>query len=245
MINYSTDLKIFFSDKINDENFFGGFSTRALGDGRKTGSIFDFFAANRINYNQIVIPGQIHSTNIQVFDTSDEASEVVDIEDTDGIVTKNNGVLLTVVTADCAPIIFADKKNGVIGISHQGWRGSLKRLVQKMIKTMINQGAILNKISVAIGPAIGACCYTIDEDRYYNFLEEFDGYSSKIFSLRHGQRHLNLMLLNYLLIKETGVDPKNIDFFPFCTKCDHNRFFSFRGQKREDFGEMFSFIMKI
>ena len=72
---------------------------------------------------------------------------------------------------------------------------------------------------------------------------EFDGYADKIFHRHQGKLHLNLALLNYLQTKELGVPEKNIDHFPFCTRCDKKRFFSFRRDKKQDYGEMFSFIV--
>ena len=243
MIIYDSNLKIFFSSLINDERFFGGFGTRYLGDGRRIDNIFNFFNNNGISYKKIVIPEQIHSTNVSVFNSS-LVDNIEKISETDGVITKDVNSVLTVITADCSPIMFVEKQYGIIGISHQGWRGSVKRLGQKMIKKIIEMGGKKEEILVAIGPSIGECCYDIDDDRYYQFVEEFDGYSEKIFHRRQGKLHLNLSLLNYLQLKEIGIPEKNIDHFPFCTRCDKKRFFSFRRDKKEDYGEMLSFIVK-
>jgi len=244
MIIYDDNLKIFSSSLINDESFFAGFGTKFLGDGRKLENILNFFSSNNLTYKKLVIPEQIHSVNIEVFESKTKEN-LEKISETDGVITKEPRVVLTVVTADCSPIIFVDKKNSVVGISHQGWRGSVKRMAQRMLDRMIKIGASVESTKVAIGPSIGECCYNIDEDRYYEFKEEFDGYSDKIFHLRGGKRQLNLALLNYLLLLEKGVKKENIDYFPFCTKCDKKRFFSFRRDKKgERYGEMFSFIMK-
>ena len=244
MIKYDDNLKIFSSSLINDNSFFSGFGTKLVGDGRKLENILNFFSSNNLTYKKLVIPEQIHSVNIEVFELKIKEN-LEKISETDGVITKEPGVVLTVVTADCSPIIFSDKKNSIIGISHQGWRGSVKRMVQKMVKKMIEVGGNSESIKVAIGPSIGECCYNINEERYYEFREEFDGYSDKIFHLRGGKRHLNLALLNYLLLLEKGIKKENIDYFPFCTKCDKNRFFSFRRDKKgKQYGEMFSLIMK-
>jgi len=243
MIIYDSNLKIFFSSLINDERFFGGFGTRYLGDGRRIDNIFNFFNNNGISYKKIVIPEQIHSTNVSVFNSS-LVDNIEKISETDGVITKDVNSVLTVITADCSPIMFVEKQYGIIGVSHQGWRGSVKRLGQKMIKKIIEMGGKKEEILVAIGPSIGECCYDIDDDRYYQFVEEFDGYSEKIFHRRQGKLHLNLSLLNYLQLKEIGIPEKNIDHFPFCTRCDKKRFFSFRRDKKEDYGEMLSFIVK-
>jgi len=243
MITYDSNQKVFLSTLINDERFFGGFGTKELGDGRKVENIFNFLQNNYSNFKKVVILEQIHSTNIAVFNSS-TTENLEKISEIDGIVTKESGAVLTVITADCSPIIFVEKNQGIIGISHNGWRGSVKRLVQKMVEKIIELGGKKDSIYVAIGPSIGECCYNIDEDRYYQFKEEFDGYSEKIFHRRQGKLHLNLTLLNYLLLVEKGVKKENIDFFPFCTRCDKKRFFSFRRDKKSEYGEMFSFIVK-
>lgn len=243
MIIYDYDLKIFYSTLINDDRFFGGFGTRSLGDGRKTENIFNFVQSNILNFKTIVIPEQIHSTNVTVLNTS-LMDKLEKIPETDGIISSEKNSILTVITADCSPLMFVDKKKGIIGISHQGWRGTVKRLGQKMINKIIELGGKKEDIMVAIGPSIGECCYNVEDERYYQFIEEFDGYADKIFHRHQGKLHLNLALLNYLQTKELGVPEKNIDYFPFCTRCDKKRFFSFRRDKKQDYGEMFSFIVK-
>lgn len=241
MIVQDNSLKIFSSSKINGRVFFAGFATKEIGDARQISNILTFVNSIGLGYKQIIILEQIHSVNIET--TARNSSERINkIEETDGIITQDSDVILTIRTADCVPIIFADKKNKIAGISHQGWRGSLKRMVQKMIQEMINSGSSKDDIHIAIGPAINECCYNIDEDRYYAFLEEFDGYSKKIFRFRGGAFHLSLPYLNYLLIRDMGIKKENIDFFPFCTSCDQKRFFSFRKNKKADYGEMLSFI---
>lgn len=243
MIIYDSNLQIFYSTLINDDKVFSGFGTKALGDGRKTENLFNFFQTNWPGFKKIVIPEQIHSTNVTVFSSS-LLDNLEKVSETDGIITKETDSILTVITADCAPIIFAEKTQGIIGVSHQGWRGSVRRLGQKMIKKIVELGGKKENIVAAIGPSIGECCYDIDDERYYQFIEEFDGYADKIFHRRQGKLHLNLSLLNYLQLTEIGVPEKNIDYFPFCTRCDKKRFFSFRRNSKADYGEMVSFVVK-
>ena len=243
MMIYDFDLKIFYSTLINDSRFFGGFGTKELGDGRKTENIINFFQTNAPNFKTIVIPEQIHSVNVTNFNAN-LIDNVERVSETDGVISKDINSVLTVITADCCPIMFVDKKKGIIGISHQGWRGTVKRLGQKMINKIIEQGGRKEDVMVAIGPSIGECCYNVEDERYYQFIEEFDGYADKIFHRHHGKLHLNLALLNYLQITELGIPGKNIDHFPFCTRCDKKHFFSFRRDKKQDYGEMFSFIVK-
>ncbi len=244
MISFDADQKIFYSSNINDNHYYSGFATKELGNAKNTENILNFFNTYNIPFSKIVILRQIHSTNILFYKKSDSEEKVERIEDTDGLITKDNGVVLIVRNADCVPMIFVDKKNGLIGISHQGWRGSLRRMAVKMLEKLLKSGAKKDNLRVAIGPSINDCCYDIDDDRYYAFIEEFDGYSNKIFHFSKGKRFLNLAKLNYLELINSGIKEKNIDHFPFCTKCDHKRFFSRRRVGHDNYEAMFNFVVK-
>ena len=191
---------------------------------------------------KIVELEQIHSTNIEV--VSDSKNEVVNLSDADGTITKLSSLALIVKNADCVPIIYVDKSTGSIGISHNGWRGSLKKLGPKMVQKMVSLGSEIANLICAIGPAIGFCCYEVDEGFYFEFMEEFERYAKQIFQFRKGKWHVNLSMLNYLLLLENGVKKENIDFFPFCTKCDRKHFFSRRRANHDNFERMFNFIIK-
>lgn len=245
MMNFDVSLNMFYSTLINDDAFFSGFTTKAYGDMRSREHIYSFFSSTGLVIKAIVLPEQMHSANLTVFNLgSDAAGEVEKIEETDAVVTKEKQTVLAVRTADCVPVIFADKKNRIIAISHQGWRGSLKRLVQNVVTKMREFGSSLEDVYVSIGPSINDCCYDVDEDRYYQFLSEFNGYSHKIFLLRKGKRYVNLAFLNYLLLIEVGIQKEHIDHFPFCTSCDKKRFYSFRRDNKNDYGNMINFIVR-
>lgn len=242
MITYNSDYKIF-SSSIIDKNVgvFSGFTTRESGDGNLVGTILNFLQENEVDYKTLVTLEQIHSTNIEVVEQTNE--KTVRIGDCDGVITKLPKVILSVKTADCIPLIFCDKVNGLIGVSHQGWRGSLKQMAVRMVNKIVELGGNKNEIIVAIGPGINQCCYDVDDERYYQFLEELESYSDQVFSMVHGKKHLNLTHLNYLELIDAGIKKGNIDFFPFCTSCDKKRFFSFRRDHKTEVKEMFSFIM--
>ncbi|MCX7955873.1 MAG: peptidoglycan editing factor PgeF [Patescibacteria group bacterium] len=244
---FNSNLKIFTSFLINNNYFLAGFGTKELGDGRKSENLISFFKKNNINFSKIIVPKQIHSTNVYFYQQATNPFLVEKIEDIDGLITKEKDVVLTVITADCVPIIFIEEKEKIIGISHQGWRGSIKRMSQKMIDKVIEAGGKIENLKILIGPSIGDCCYDVKEERYYQFKEEFDSYSEKIFRFFKGGWHLSLAKLNYLLLIDKGVKKENIDFFPFCTNCDKKRFFSYRRYKRkknEEYGEMVSFVLR-
>lgn len=246
MIIYDKFQEYFYSSLINDKQYFSAFGTRKWGDGKNQDTLTNFLSKQQIPVDKIVSLEQVHSANIrEVFSFPKTLWEK--IPECDGVITRSAHVVLTVITADCIPIVFVDKKNGLLGISHQGWRGSIKKMAVKIAKYMISQGAGINNLRISIGPSIGDCCYTVEEDRYYEFMEEFDNHSHQIFFTRGGKIHLNLALLNYLLLLECGIPKEHIDFFPFCTCCDTNRFFSFRRDKPKhtNFERTFNTIIKL
>lgn len=242
MILFDQDKNIFYSSLINSTGFFSAFGTKQTGDGIKLQTIANFLYENDIQYQSIVVPEQIHSTNLEFIANCSEKQ--LEVKDTDGVITSLEKVVLTVRTADCIPVIYADAKSGLIGISHNGWRGTLKKLQLKVIEKMISLGAKKENIVVALGPGVGMCCYPVDQDRYYTVLEEYNTYSNSIFRMHNGQYYLNLLLLNYLILHDYGIMRNKIDFFPFCTSCDKNRFFSLRRDGKNKKEEMFSLVMK-
>lgn len=246
MITFDLGLSIFYSTHINNDRFFSGFSTKISGDARDIHAIMRFLDFNKIMYKRLIVLGQIHSVNIHFYDKKN-GMMIQKVEDVDGIITDQKNVALAVRNADCLPIIFVDLHRGLIGISHQGWRGSLKKMAVKMIDAFTAHGSKKEHIYLALGPAIGACCYDITDDQYYQFMEEFNEYEERIFHFEGGKRHLNLSLLNYLQLCDADIAKSHIDFFPFCTKCDSKHFYSFRRgrDKKESFGNMFSFVMKM
>lgn len=244
MIIFNSNFSIFYSTLIHDDSFFSGFSTKMLGNAREVKVITKFFDFNKITYKKIIILGQIHSVNIHFYDDKND-KEIQKIDDVDGIISDQKNVVLVVRNADCLPIVFVDKYRGLIGISHQGWRGSLKKMAVKMIDEFIARGSKKENILILLGPAIGACCYDITDDRYYEFMGEFNRYAEQIFHFEKGKYHLNLSQLNYLQLRDAGIEKSQIDFFPFCTKCDKKHFFSFRRDKKDEFGDMFSFVVNL
>ncbi len=243
MIIFNPDRKAFFSTKIDDDNVISGFCTRDAGDALRPETVLAYLNEMRINHKKVIVPEQIHSVNVSYI-VADNPVIIENIADTDGVVTRERNVVLTVRTADCIPMVFSDKQNAVIGISHQGWRGSLKKMVKIMVEKMVDVGCRKEDIITAMGPSIGQCCYDVDDDRYVNFMEELNGYSEKIFIVRHGKRYLDLSLLNYILLLEAGIPQDNIDFFPFCTSCDSKRFFSLRRDGKKNLQEMLSYIVQ-
>ncbi len=170
---------------------------------------------------------QTHSINIKEI-RDRPTNKITTVKNTDAVITNLKRCILIVKTADCLPVLYSD--GDFIAVSHQGWKGSLENMAGKLLNRLKNLGSDPKKIKVAFGPHIGDCCYNIPKDRENLFSEKYPEWKKKIFRKESEKTYLNLGLLNFLQVKETGVPVDNIDFFPFCTSCD-KRYFSFRRDK--------------
>jgi len=244
MIYFNSLSNTYSSTKLESPSLSVGFTTRDVGDGRDIETILSFLRINQVIFKTLVVAQQIHSSNIAFYEGGN--GSVVFLPDTDGIVTLEKGTVIAVRTADCIPVLYCDQESGLIGVSHNGWRGTLKRISVHIIEKMVEKGAKKENITTVLGPGIGGCCYEIDENLYFEFMGEFED-EMGAFSMHGGKRHLNLAKMNFEILKKEGINPKNMDFFPFCTMCNKEKFFSFRRDHKkhpEKFGEMFSYIVR-
>lgn len=88
----------------------------------------------------------------------------------DGAVTDKSGIILALRTADCAPILFYDNHNEVIGVAHAGWRGALYGIIENTLDLMISRGAEKNKIAAAIGPCLQKKSFECQADMRQQFI---------------------------------------------------------------------------
>jgi hypothetical protein len=121
----------------------------------------------------------------------------------DALVTTTTGLVLSVLTADCAPVLFADAKSGVIGAAHAGWRGALGGVLEATIALMREHGA--RDIAAAIGPTIAQASYEVGEEFKSNFLAA-DPDSSGFFSDAFGPKpHFDLPAYCAAKLERLGV----------------------------------------
>lgn len=174
----------------------------------------------------------------------------------DGLVTDTPGLLVAVQTADCLPVILADPKRRAIGVFHAGWRGTVKRIVEKGVGEMRKEfGSDPRNLVAAIGPGIRGCCYDVGEEVRTKFdaqfaygaglfreVKESDPVREKyplLFLTARAPGHselpiklfLDLVEANRRQLLDAGVLAKNIDTAAPCTACHTEMLFSFRVQK--------------
>lgn len=173
---------------------------------------------------------QVHGANVVEF-LKLQSKTYSELGQADGIVYKkkkqSKKVCLFIKTADCVPILFADKTNGVIAVAHSGWKGTKENIVNAAISKMVAYGANVRRINIIIGPSIGSCCYFISDERASLF-------PKKYIEHMHHQLSLNLVRMVYDQVCEAGISPSQIDYKLFCTSCQESLFESYRrdGQNR-------------
>ena len=114
-----------------------------------------------LNLDTIIQLNQVHSSNVI---TLNNGNKNYNFTDADGLVTNIRGIGLSILGADCAPILFYDKRSEIIGACHAGWRGTINNIVESTIIKMENIGSKRDDILAVIGPAIHKKSYEIKED---------------------------------------------------------------------------------
>lgn len=194
---------------------------------------------------------QVHSDIIRYLDSVPEAPL-----SGDGLLTATPGVLLAIQTADCLPVILVDTKRHAVGVFHAGWRGTVKRIVEKGVGEMFRHfGTRPRDLKAAIGPGIQGCCYDVGEEVRTKFESQF-AYGASLFrevkdsdpvrekypllfltarAPGHGDLpkkiFLDLVEANRQQLLAAGVPPKSIDVSPLCTNCHPELLFSYRTEK--------------
>jgi polyphenol oxidase len=145
----------------------------------------------------------------------------------DAMVTKQRGIALGALTADCAPVIFADGRARIVGIAHAGWKGALNGVTDATIRAMEKLGADRAAIVAAIGPAISAAVYEVGPEFHGRFLEA-DPANEAFFRPAPKPQHWLFDLPNYLLARLRRAGIGRAEDLALCTYDDEQRFFSYR-----------------
>jgi YfiH family protein len=174
----------------------------------------------------------------------------------DGMVTNTPGIVLAIQTADCLPVILVDQKKRAVGVFHAGWRGTVKRIVQKGVGTMqLHFNSRPDDLEAAIGPGVHNCCYTVGEEVRDQFTSQF-AYGENLFrevkesdpvpekypmlfltarAPGHSTLPVNIFLdlveANRRQLLDAGVSARRIKTIPFCSACHTDLLFSHRAEQ--------------
>ncbi len=174
----------------------------------------------------------------------------------DGQITAEPGLLLAVQTADCIPVLVADRRQRIVAAFHAGWRGTVKRIVETGVGRMrLLYNSRPRDLTAAIGPGAAACCYSVGEEVLSEFTSQF-AYAPELFHevfdsdpikkkypmLFLTQRapghspigpslHVDLVEANRRQLLDAGLAPRAIQIVPGCTQCHTDLFFSHRASQ--------------
>jgi YfiH family protein len=194
---------------------------------------------------------QVHSDIIRFVD-SPAKSQLAG----DGLITATPGLLLGIQTADCLPIILVDPKHRAVGVFHAGWRGTVKRIVEKGVGEMRRRfGSRPRDLKAAIGPGVHGCCYEVGAEVREKFESQF-AYAAKLFreveesdpvrekypmlfltarapghSVLPKKIFLDLVEANRQQLLAVGVPAKSIEASSLCTNCRTDLLFSYRAER--------------
>ena len=161
----------------------------------------------------------------------------------DGLVTDRPGILLGILTADCAPVLFADAEAGVVGAAHSGWRGAVVGVNEATVAAMEKLGARRERIAAAVGPAIAARNYEVDQS-FKALLVSYHAENERFFAEGPaGKPHFDLEA--YIRFRLAAVGVRKVEGLGLDTYADSDRFYSYRRATHRgepDYGRQVSLI---
>jgi YfiH family protein len=237
--------------RLIEAPFVHGFSTRAggvsaapydtLNLGARWGDVVTSVEENRRRLLRAVgvpsplyVARQVHGTEVVRVRAGDAPAGIARIE-ADALITGDPEVTLGVFVADCIPALVVDPRTGAAAAAHAGWRGTVAGVLPAVVRALAAEiGARPGDLRVALGPAIGACCFEVGPEVAREFEAAMGGAANVEDVVRPspsgvpGKWHVDLKAANRALLARAGVAPDAIDATPDCTCHDRARFFSYR-----------------
>ncbi len=198
---------------------------------------------------RMVCSRQTHTTNIRLVGEEDCGKGIMketDYEDVDGLITNLPEIILCTFYADCVPLYFVDTQKKAIGLAHSGWRGTVDRMGEQVLKAMEEAfGTRPQDVVAAIGPSICQDCYEVGEEVAEKFMECFSGegiggdFRGNAFNKRgilqkgvkEGKYQLNLQEANRTILVDAGIPKGQIAVSDICTCCNSRLLFSHRASQ--------------
>ncbi|NBD30527.1 MAG: peptidoglycan editing factor PgeF [Alphaproteobacteria bacterium] len=195
-------------------------------------------AALALDPDAMVGVHQVHSADVvTVADPAEHRPKA------DALVTDQPGLALSVLTADCMPVLFADRAAGVIGAAHAGWKGALDGVLEATLDAMESLGADRNDAMAVIGPCISQRNYEVGPEFLDDFLAGDPG-NARFFANGEGDRYLfDLPGFGLHRLRQAGIG--DAEWTRHCTYADPKRFYSYRRSthaKEADYGRLISAI---
>jgi YfiH family protein len=172
--------------------------------------------------SQLQVTKHVHGTAVWTV-----GAPLPDPAEFDGLVCDHPGPVLGAFAADCIPMLFADPVARVCGACHAGWRGTVAGVARNVVGRMVERGARAADIRVALGPSIGPCCFEVGPEVVAEFRQTLGDLPGLVVA-GPVKDHVDLRVATRAILEAAGVRPEHIDDRPPCTRCEADRFFSYR-----------------
>ena len=186
--------------------------------------------ADQTGFERVASVGQVHGADVAT------VADGGHLEARDGIVTAERGVLLTVVAADCALVLFADSEAGVVGVCHSGWRGTVAGIVGETISAMRALGADAERTRAWLAPCISVEAFEVGEEVAAQFPDAVVARRPE-----WPRPHVDLRAALAAQLAAAGVPAANVERADGCTLREPERFYSYRGEEGTP-GRMIGFV---
>ena len=196
----------------------------------------------------VITARQTHSTDRCFIERPEQARGPQ--PDCDAMTTKLTGVLLAIQTADCLPVLIADRASGAMAAIHAGWRGTAGRITERTVADLMQaHGANIRNCIAALGPTACAECYEVGEDVIERYKKEFRYWRNLFVDFKEGGKaHLDIRAANIQQLAFCGFTEDRIHVAEYCTMHQNDLFFSYRREGRgqpSSVGRLLSVIGKI
>lgn len=148
---------------------------------------------------------------------------VLELPGVDALVTDAPGPVLAIYVADCLALWLHDPRRGVIGLAHAGWRGLAAEIPAHLVHAALSYGGAVEELRVALSPSIRRCCFEVGEEVAAVFADVPGAVDRS-----RAQPHVDLLAVAQQQLREAGVPEGRIEVVPGCTRCDPERFASYR-----------------
>ena len=171
----------------------------------------------------LLTPYQVHSADCVTVTAPFEGER----PRADALATDRPGLAIGIITADCAPVLLADRDAGVVGAAHAGWKGAIGGVTDATIAAMEALGARRDRIAAAVGPCIARASYEVD-DAFRRRFEEADAANERFFADAARPGHAQFDLEGYVVHRLAAAGVTRIEALGLDTYADEARFFSYR-----------------
>jgi len=194
--------------------------------------------AMQVDDDAMISVHQVHSPNVVTVEAT-----MLDRPKADAMVTATPGLVLTILTADCQPVLFSDPDAGVVGAAHAGWRGALDGVLEATVDAMIALGAQRDRIKAVIGPSISQRAYEVGPEFFDQFMDD-DPDNARFFAKGQDDRmQFDLPAFGLHRLRSAGIAAAQ--WTRHCTYHDPDRFYSYRRTTHAgeaDYGRLISAI---